>query len=351
MPDNTSSIIPIGGGSSGGGAATSITVGTTTVTGGGTNRILYEDAAQLVAASTSLAFDGTTLTVGVPGAANSVAINETAGKITFEGATADAFETRIGVVDPTVGDQNINFPNLGAATTDTVATLGLAQTFSGQTTFSAANATVFTTAGPTVGLNSGYFAGSTTVGTAFNSFGGFGTVSGSTPNLEVIWTGTVSNALHIFEAGDFAFNFANGSAGAGAQTDPTLIIHSHNQSTTQYLELRHNGTDAVIAVGTGALDQTLVTGGDKLLRTITAGGTTGAQTINKPAGTVNFAAAATTLVVTNSLVNASSLIFCTVRTADTTALLKNVVAGAGSFTITMNAAVTAETSVGFFVTN
>lgn len=86
-------------------------------------------------------------------------------------------------------------------------------------------------------------------------------------------------------------------------------------------------------------------------QTITAGGTTGAQTINKAAGTVNFAAAATSLVVTNNLVTTSSTIFCTIRTNDGTAVIKNVVPAAGSFTITLNAAATAETSVGFLVVN
>ena len=85
--------------------------------------------------------------------------------------------------------------------------------------------------------------------------------------------------------------------------------------------------------------------------TNTAGGTTGAQTINKPSGTVNFAAAATSLVVTNNLVTTASLVFAVVRTADATAVIKNVVPAAGSFTITLTAAATAETSVGFWVIN
>lgn len=85
--------------------------------------------------------------------------------------------------------------------------------------------------------------------------------------------------------------------------------------------------------------------------TNTAGGTTGAQTINKASGTVNFAASAVTLVVTNSLVTTSSLVFCTIRTNDTTAIIKNVVPAAGSFTILLDAAATAETSVGFLVIN
>jgi hypothetical protein len=89
----------------------------------------------------------------------------------------------------------------------------------------------------------------------------------------------------------------------------------------------------------------------KVPTTITGGGTTGAQTINKMAGTVNFAAAATSLVVTNSLVSTSSIVMAVVRTNDATAVIKNVVPAAGSFTINLNAAATAETSVGFFVIN
>lgn len=83
--------------------------------------------------------------------------------------------------------------------------------------------------------------------------------------------------------------------------------------------------------------------------TITAGGTTGAQTINKTAGTVNMAAGQSTLVVTDSLCTANSLVFAVVRTNDATATIKNVVAGSGSFTITLTAAATAETSLGFFL--
>lgn len=86
-------------------------------------------------------------------------------------------------------------------------------------------------------------------------------------------------------------------------------------------------------------------------KTITVAGTTGNQTINKISGTVNFAAGTSTLTVTNSLVSTTSNVFCTIRTNDATAIIKNVVPGSGSFVITLNAAATAETSVGFFVIN
>lgn len=89
----------------------------------------------------------------------------------------------------------------------------------------------------------------------------------------------------------------------------------------------------------------------RLDKTVTAAGTTGARTINKPAGTVNFAAAATSLVVTNSLVTVNSLILCTVGTNDTTMKTALAVAAAGSFTIFANAAATAETRVNWVVVN
>lgn len=89
----------------------------------------------------------------------------------------------------------------------------------------------------------------------------------------------------------------------------------------------------------------------KLRRTVTTGGTTGDQTINLMNGTVNFAAAASSLTVTNSTVNASSIVLATARTNDSTCSVKNVVSGAGSFVINMTAGCTAETSVGFLVLN
>jgi len=89
----------------------------------------------------------------------------------------------------------------------------------------------------------------------------------------------------------------------------------------------------------------------QLNRTITAGGTTGNQTINKPAGTVNFAGGASAITVTNSLVTTSSIISVVARTNDATCSVKNYVPASGSFVINMTAACTAETSVGFIVTN
>ncbi len=90
----------------------------------------------------------------------------------------------------------------------------------------------------------------------------------------------------------------------------------------------------------------------KLDRTITTAGTTGAQTIDKQAGTVNIAAAGTSIVITNSTVTTSSIVSAMLRTADTTCtFIKSVVPTANTITITVNAGCNAETSVGFIVWN
>lgn len=92
--------------------------------------------------------------------------------------------------------------------------------------------------------------------------------------------------------------------------------------------------------------------GDIVLdRTLTPAGVTTAQTINKIAGTVNFAAAATSLVVTNSFVDENSIVLCTLMTDDASAVLGSAEPGDGFFTITLSAAPAAETRCGFIVLN
>ena len=86
-------------------------------------------------------------------------------------------------------------------------------------------------------------------------------------------------------------------------------------------------------------------------QSLTPSGTVGAQTIHKSSGTVNFAAGAASLVVTNRLASPASTIYCSIRTNDSTAQFKNAVPGTGTFTIHLSAAAGAETSVGFLVVN
>lgn len=91
----------------------------------------------------------------------------------------------------------------------------------------------------------------------------------------------------------------------------------------------------------------------KYLRTVTPSGTTGNQTINKPVGSVNFAAGASNITITNSTVTTTSLIFIMPQKADATCSVFQVdQVAAGSFHINSPLGnCTAETPVAFFVTN
>jgi len=83
--------------------------------------------------------------------------------------------------------------------------------------------------------------------------------------------------------------------------------------------------------------------------TVIAPATTGAQTIQTSRGRVNFAIAATSLVVTNAQVTANSNIQATVASNDSTMKSVQAVAGTGSFTLYANAAPTAITKVDFLI--
>ncbi len=108
-----------------------------------------------------------------------------------------------------------------------------------------------------------------------------------------------------------------------------------------------------LVLGTNGVARVVISSAGKvsLQATNTAAGTTGAQTIDKPTGKVNFAAAATSLVVTNALCTAASIVWPTMLTNDTTARDVWAVPTAGSFTIYMDPPPTAEVAVGFLVLN
>jgi len=167
--------------------------------------------------------------------------------------------------------------------------------------------------------------------------------------LQIQSSGTVTGTL----AKDGVLNLGYGAVGGPSysfygDTDTGLY-----RSAANSIGFASNGANTATLSTTGlAVVGTLTVGGDvSVSKTVTAGATTGAQTINKTAGTVNFAAAATTLVVTNSLVSTSSIIIATVGTADSTMKTVTAVAASGSFTLTANAAATAETRVNFIVIN
>lgn len=75
--------------------------------------------------------------------------------------------------------------------------------------------------------------------------------SANTPDTTELSAGSTSNSWLIAETADAGFDFNNCSAGTLAATDPTLCIHSHNQSTTEWMDFKHNGAQGIITTGLG----------------------------------------------------------------------------------------------------
>lgn len=172
------------------------------------------------------------------------------------------------------------------------------------------------------------------------------------------------------------------TTGAGMTFGTTLsnantgVILSQGVSATSTSEMRGNAIDGASAIGVSIGNTTaLATGGAQALAVFrdlfgtkifavdqagkivqpTAGNSTGspgAATLNTPSGRSAIAAGAASVVITNSLVSASSQVYAMLQTADATLTsIKSIVPGAGSFTITGNANATANTNVCWFVVN
>lgn len=154
------------------------------------------------------------------------------GTIAFEGASADGFETFLAVTDPTA-DRTITFPNL----TGTVPLLESASnTWTGTQVFNA---------------GSTYPAGQSMAIVSFTNVGSMYGTAANTPYGFMIPLGTLARSLIIVENADKTFNFNNGPCGVGACTDPTFIVHSATQSTTEWAALTHDATNAHLSTGTG----------------------------------------------------------------------------------------------------
>lgn len=229
----------------------------------------------------------------------------------------------------------------------------------------------------------------TALGNAVNASGGLltysliGTSGTKVPLLDgantwsaaqTVTLGTGSTALKLQPATDatatLQFNIAAGTKlgtiGTLSGNTTYIAFYGNNTPASTNYALATNGARTYVNAASGdtvniavadsarvtiSSTQSTIKGDLVLDKTITAAGTTGAQTINKTTGSVNLAASATSLVVTNSLVTANSVIICTVATHDATCTTVQAVAASGSFTIYPNVAPTAETRVNFIVTN
>jgi hypothetical protein len=178
------------------------------------------------------------------------------------------------------------------------------------------------------------------------SSAGFGDiVIGDHNNSSIGLIGYAGNSTGVF----YADNLYLGTTASKEVVFFTNSTEAHRITTTQnqFSFPVVPKTNALTDLGTTSL------GWRQLLidQTITAGGTTGNQTINKAAGTVNIAAAGTSVTVTSNKCTTSSLVFAVIRTNDSTATIKNVVPGSGSFVITLGAAATGEVSIGWWILN
>lgn len=138
-------------------------------------------------------------------------------------------------------------------------------------------------------------------------------------------------------------NYPGGEMRFGTKAD--------NGAFVEHIALDNAGRFAPILPGVNSLGNA-DKGWKNLYMDYTISPTIGAVVINKPAGSGNIAAAAASVVVTNPLVTANSLVLAWLMQTDATlTFIKSIIPGAGSFTITGNANATANCKFGFLVIN
>ena len=187
--------------------------------------------------------------------------------------------------------------------------------------------------------------------------------SGTMTNPGLAFSGTgQTGSLGFFTAGSNILSFASNnnermsfaSAGIVLVSTGSLGFYSQTALTGGTRDTSvARGSAGVVNIGTNgsnALGSIALSGVFDFGKVITAAGTTGARTINAMSGSVNFAAAATSLVVTNSLVTANSVIVATIGN-DSSAKSVTAVPAAGSFTLRPGTAPTAEVPAYFLIIN
>ena len=199
---------------------------------------------------------------------------------------------------------------------------------------------------------------------------GDGVVRGAANNVQDLGSSS-QKWKDLYLAGAHIGTFIIRQSGGVAGTDEIQISHDGSNGLMSckdgVMQVQGAGASATLVVQSGVVrpgtnnaqdlgstsqkwKDLYLSGAARLDSTITPPGTTGNQTINKPAGRVNIAASGTTITVTNNLVTANSIVLVEKVTADATASVTSVVPGSGSFVIN-TAACTAETAFSFLVIN
>lgn len=138
---------------------------------------------------------------------------------------------------------------------------------------------------------------------------------------------------------------------AAVSTSYTQAAGTFSSTGTGTKTLTANSTGSVTLGATGTGSTTITRVNSLTVVSTDSSGTPGNATNNNLSGRAAFAAAASTVVITNSLVTAASKVFVQINGNDATLKYATVTAAAGSFTVTGNAAATATTVFDFLVVN
>ena len=171
-------------------------------------------------------------------------------------------------------------------------------------------------------------------------------VIGASP---VLTDDTINEAAAALTGGTITGTSISGSTGSFTTLAASGAVTMNPASAAVSIAPSGTGSATFGASGTGSTTVTRV--GSLTVLTTDTSGTPGNATINTLSGRAAFAAAGTTVVVTNSTVTATSKVFVSLRGGDATLTSVRVTPAAGSFTVTGNVAATAVTIFDFLIVN
>ncbi len=168
------------------------------------------------------------------------------------------------------------------------------------------------------------------------------------PGLVTIAAQTLAGQKTFSASPRSAFGYGSGSQDGGNQglsfTGGDAIIRG-----TNIIYLQATGVSGNVQVNSVGLDLSPATTQTTRFAYTDATGSPGDAVINKPSGRVRISSTGTSLVVTNSVCTAGSMVIATLLTDDAAAKSVSVQPTPGSFTLTLNAACTGAVDIDFLV--